>query len=396
MTRLFISYATEDRSTAEQLASVLTDLGWDVWWDRRLLPGSLFDEVIEEHLDAAQAVIVMWSATSVGSEWVRAEAASAIERGVVIPVLIEPCRIPLRFRNVQTIDLSDWYGDPADSRIDRLHQALNAVTAAHEPEPTTSPDATEDPPQANREAMDLEMTAAGGAPTSSTRDVSGDRPSRQNAPPEEGRAASGRPLSWLRWWQIAAAIVLALFVAAAAYAFSTSDDDSSTPADLDQASATVEDGETESSMLAGSGATTATSDVDVSSAGDDATSGRKDGLDTGEWLYAGDERRSADDRWVLLLQDDGNLVVRDERNPSDPPIWSSGTSGIPGTRAVMQPDGNFVILDYWTDENRGPVFSTDTGGNPGATLTLQNDGAVVVRSQSGAQLFNSLVDSAES
>ena len=58
----------------------------------------------------------------------------------------------------------------------------------------------------------------------------------------------------------------------------------------------------------------------------------------------------------------------------------------------MQPDGNFVILDYSTGENRGAIFSTGTSGNPGAMLTIQNDGAVVVRSRSGAQLFNSLVD----
>jgi hypothetical protein len=363
MTDVFISYASEDRADAERLASVLSDRGWDVWWDRRLVAGSLFDEVIEERLDEARAVIVVWSTTAVASEWVRAEATAAIERGVIIPVLIEPCRVPLRFRNVQTIDLSDWDGDPTDSRLRELQAAIGAVTAGHPP-----------------------------APTAPHERVEPDRPTDaiSEPPPAQAPNTTDRPRARFRWWQIAAAVVAVSIIGVAVVALTRSDGDTSAPSERERSTATAV-GDAETSETAEPSPTPDTDD-DGADPGRDAPIGRTDGLDTGEWLYADDERRSADGRWVLLLQADGNLVVEDEQNPDDGPIWASGTSGVPGARAVMQPDGNFVILDYSTGENEGPVYSTGTAGNPGATLTIQNDGAVVIRSRSGAQLFNSSVD----
>jgi hypothetical protein len=71
---IFLSYAGEDRSRAGQLADALGKLGWKVWWDRTILPGKTFDKVIESELSAATCVIVLWSKTSVESQWVRAEA----------------------------------------------------------------------------------------------------------------------------------------------------------------------------------------------------------------------------------------------------------------------------------------------------------------------------------
>src|SRR5262245_26023880 len=50
---VFISYARGDHSRAAQLASVLATKGWSVWWDRDILPGRTFDDVIEEALTNA-------------------------------------------------------------------------------------------------------------------------------------------------------------------------------------------------------------------------------------------------------------------------------------------------------------------------------------------------------
>ena len=48
---------------------------------------------------------------------------------------------------------------------------------------------------------------------------------------------------------------------------------------------------------------------------------------------------------TLTMQTDGNLTVR---GPSNELIWQSGTGGHPGARLVMQNDGNLVIYDGWT------------------------------------------------
>jgi TIR domain len=60
MTDIFLSYASEDRERAGKLATALEGRGWSVWWDRNIIAGATFDEVIEHELETAKSVIVLW------------------------------------------------------------------------------------------------------------------------------------------------------------------------------------------------------------------------------------------------------------------------------------------------------------------------------------------------
>ena len=53
MANIFISYASEDRNKAEELAQALGTRGLSVWWDRKIPLGKSFDEVIEKALGEA-------------------------------------------------------------------------------------------------------------------------------------------------------------------------------------------------------------------------------------------------------------------------------------------------------------------------------------------------------
>jgi hypothetical protein len=77
MADVFISYAKARPADAVELAGELRKLGYNVWWDTRLLPTGSFATVIDRELDAAKAVVVIWSPQSVRSGWVRSEAAHA-------------------------------------------------------------------------------------------------------------------------------------------------------------------------------------------------------------------------------------------------------------------------------------------------------------------------------
>ena len=129
MADIFISYASEDRERAGRLASVLESCGWSVWWDRKIVTGQAFDEVIERELEAATCVIVLWSRDSIGSEWVKNEAAVAAERGVLVPALIDRVKLPLEFRRRQTADLVGWDGNTGHEGLQALCNGVAAKVA---------------------------------------------------------------------------------------------------------------------------------------------------------------------------------------------------------------------------------------------------------------------------
>src|SRR5688500_6865748 len=74
MADVFISYAKAEKPTAQQVTQALVAQGYSVWWDDELLCHKAYPDLIQEQLDQAGAVLVLWSATSIRSEWVRSEA----------------------------------------------------------------------------------------------------------------------------------------------------------------------------------------------------------------------------------------------------------------------------------------------------------------------------------
>ncbi len=112
MADVFVSYVREDRDIAEKLASGLIAAGFSVWWDRHIRGGVEFAKEIERELDAARAVIVLWSGDSLGSRWVRDEAEQAREEDKLIPVRLDGVQPPLGFRQTQALDFTGWKGDP--------------------------------------------------------------------------------------------------------------------------------------------------------------------------------------------------------------------------------------------------------------------------------------------
>jgi len=127
MSDVFITYAREDYERARTLAGLLEKAGWSVWWDRKIPLSRPFDVVIEEALDSARCVVVLWSRAAVTSDWVRAEAAEGKARNVLVPVLLEDVRIPLEFRRIQAARLLKWTGSVPGPDFDRLHTSLTQI-----------------------------------------------------------------------------------------------------------------------------------------------------------------------------------------------------------------------------------------------------------------------------
>ena len=92
---VFISYAHQDATMAENLAARLGKERWSVFWDREIPVGMTWDDIVEKALDGAKCVVVLWSSASRNSEWVRIEANEGAERGILAPALLEDVKIPL-------------------------------------------------------------------------------------------------------------------------------------------------------------------------------------------------------------------------------------------------------------------------------------------------------------
>ena len=90
--------------------------------------GPTWSSLIEEKLTAAKAVVVVWSRTSVQSEWVKAEAMAARDRGILVPVRIDAAPIPLPFGLIQTANLDPEAAGGSDD-IPHLMTNLSRLVA---------------------------------------------------------------------------------------------------------------------------------------------------------------------------------------------------------------------------------------------------------------------------
>lgn len=125
MADIFLSYAEEDRDAARRIVGVLEGHGWTVWWDRRIPTGKTWRSVIEEGIRDMRCMVVLWSAHSIGSEWVNEEAEEGRVAGKLMPIMIERVKPPLGLRGIQATDLVDWDGSP-DAAV--IRQLISDIT----------------------------------------------------------------------------------------------------------------------------------------------------------------------------------------------------------------------------------------------------------------------------
>lgn len=130
MARVFLSYAREDSDAAKELAEAVGRAGHEVWWDQHIQGGSRFSRAIDQALKDAEAVVVLWSDTSVESAWVQDEAAEGRDSGRLVPVLLDRCKAPLGFRQFQSVDLSRWRGGEGAELTALLEAIASTATPA--------------------------------------------------------------------------------------------------------------------------------------------------------------------------------------------------------------------------------------------------------------------------
>ena len=124
MAKVFLSYSREDAPAARQLAECIGRAGHKVWWDRDIEGGSRFTAEIDRELKNADAVVVIWTKSSIESPWVQDEAAEGRDNGRLVPVIFGTEKPPLGFRQFQSIDFGDWNGEGDPPSLEALIRAI--------------------------------------------------------------------------------------------------------------------------------------------------------------------------------------------------------------------------------------------------------------------------------
>jgi hypothetical protein len=104
---VFLSYSRSDRQYVEQLASFLTARGIRVWLDQSLDPGDRFTAAIQAAIRDSSVMVAVMSAEAASSTWVNTEIEYAFALGrPIVPLVIEPCELPMLLVPLQYEDLS--------------------------------------------------------------------------------------------------------------------------------------------------------------------------------------------------------------------------------------------------------------------------------------------------
>lgn len=112
---IFIAHSRLDEDRALPVAERLISLGYSV---ARAEKGA----VSEAELDAARAVLVLWSRNARNSAWVCAEAAYALDQGKLLQAHLDPLAAPTPFNAMATADLAGERGEwgALEDRLSRL------------------------------------------------------------------------------------------------------------------------------------------------------------------------------------------------------------------------------------------------------------------------------------
>ena len=124
---VFISYARSSEEQAHRVAQSLRQQGFSVWRDDELPAHRAYSDVIEERLKSAKAVVVLWSAESAKSHWVRAEADTAREAGTLVQGTLDGAIPPMPFNQIQCADLKGWDGDTSSQGWRKLEGSVAAL-----------------------------------------------------------------------------------------------------------------------------------------------------------------------------------------------------------------------------------------------------------------------------
>jgi curved DNA-binding protein CbpA len=105
-------------------------LGYSIWWDPKIEPGKRFEQVILKALEESKAVVVIWTNTSIQSEWVYEEANYGRRKNILIPIYFDDCEAPLGFRGREGAKLMGATADDSEGEWEIFLKSLESLAGS--------------------------------------------------------------------------------------------------------------------------------------------------------------------------------------------------------------------------------------------------------------------------
>jgi len=142
MADVFISHASSTTALVHRVADALRALGLSVWWDDELPVHRPFSRIIRDQLQAAKAVLVVWSADAVDADWVLGEAEVGRSARSLVQISADGTIPPLPFNQTQYADLTGWRGDLEAPAWRKVVASIATLASGVDPASSTAPTPT--------------------------------------------------------------------------------------------------------------------------------------------------------------------------------------------------------------------------------------------------------------
>lgn len=110
------------------MADAMRSAGYDVWIDDELPAHRAFSLEIEEKLQAARAVLVLWSEDARASRWVPAEADLAYNADKLVQISVDGVLPPLPFNRIHCEMAPGWDGDVEGRAFTKILASIAELT----------------------------------------------------------------------------------------------------------------------------------------------------------------------------------------------------------------------------------------------------------------------------
>lgn len=133
----FISYSRNDEQFALRFANDLRSAEVATWVDQLDIRASEhWDRAVERAIAGCRCVVVLLSPRSVASENVADEISLSIDlRKTILPVMIEPCKLPLRLTRMHLIDATASYASALRQCLAEIRSIVSGNSPPSAPDP---------------------------------------------------------------------------------------------------------------------------------------------------------------------------------------------------------------------------------------------------------------------